>query len=53
MRAVGKWLLIALGIPVGLIVLLVVLEEIFPGFAYAVGSALGWLVGHIIKFFSG
>ncbi len=58
MRIVGRWILIALAVPVGLVVLLVVLDEIFPGtgelLSGGLGYALGWLVGQLkIRLFRG
>lgn len=52
-RVVGRWALIVLGGFLGLIVLLVVLDLVFPGTLYDVAYALGWLVGHIVKLFTG
>ncbi len=53
----GSWIVTAftLGV-IGLVLLpflLLVLEGIFPGVGRALGSALGWLAGHIVKFFGG
>lgn len=52
-RSAGQRVLAALGVILGLLALLVVVGVIFPDVIYNLSYLAGWIVGHIVRLFTG